>query len=85
MNSIIEQNYSSIIKRGLITNDTTMYDFIDKIFEEAYELQDFADKNQSVDPEEIADIILVCLNMARHYNIDIEKELVKKIIKNQNR
>jgi len=32
-----------------------------------------------IDAEELADIILVCLNIAKHYNIDIEKELKNKI------
>jgi NTP pyrophosphatase (non-canonical NTP hydrolase) len=32
--------------------------------------------------EELADVILVCLNIAKHYKIDIEKELNNKIKKN---
>jgi len=42
-----------------------------------------------IDSEELADIILVCLNIAKHYNkhynIDIEKEMKGKIAVNFNR
>jgi len=79
MKKIIESNYKSIVKRGLI-NDTTSYqDFIDKLDEEVAEFK------EDYRPEELADIILVCLNIAKHYNIDIEKELLKKIEINKNR
>jgi len=73
MKELIESNYASIIKRGLITDKTTLNDFLNKLDEEVNE---FKEDNR---PYELADIILVCLNIARHYNIDIEKELIKKI------
>jgi hypothetical protein len=38
MNQLIEENYQSIVKRGLITPSTTVSDFIDKIHEEVQEL-----------------------------------------------
>ena len=75
MKDIIEQNYNSIVKRGKINSDTTWQEFIDKIDEEVDEFK------ESNDPEELADIILVCLNLARHFDIDIEKELRNKISK----
>lgn len=73
MKELIESNYATIIKRGLITDKTTLNDFLNKLDEEVNE---FKEDNS---PEELADIILVCLNIARHYDIDIEKELIKKI------
>ena len=76
MKDIIEQNYNSIVKRGKIKKYTTLQEFIDKIDEEVNEFK------ESNEPEELADIILVCLNLARHFNIDIEKELMNKISKN---
>ena len=79
MNQIIKQNYISTVKRNCITDKTSMQDFIDKIFEEAAELESEFSSNGIIDPEELADIILVCLNCAKHYGIDIEKELQKKI------
>ncbi len=79
MRYIIEENYKSIVKRGLITPKTTLKEFIDKIDEEVEEFKVCYDK------EELADIILVCLNYAHHYDIDIESELLKKIEINKNR
>lgn len=79
MKYIIEENYKSIVKRGLITDDTTPQQFIDKIYEEVLEFE------EKLDPEELADIILVCLNIAKHFDIDIENELLKKIEINKNR
>lgn len=86
MKDIIEENYKSIVKRGLITPHTTKLEFIDKLFEEVGEFEyEYHDKKGKIDEEELADIILVCLNIAKHYDIDIEQELKRKIEINQNR
>jgi len=86
MKKIIEDNYNSIVNRGLISNDTTKIQFINKIFEEVGELEYFYyENNGEIDTLELADIILTCLNMAKHYNIDIESELKRKIKFNQKR
>jgi predicted house-cleaning noncanonical NTP pyrophosphatase (MazG superfamily) len=79
MKYLIESNYRSIVGRGLINSHTKLKEFISKLDEEVNEFK------ESNEPEELADIILVCLNIAKHYDIDIEKELKNKIIKNQNR
>jgi predicted house-cleaning noncanonical NTP pyrophosphatase (MazG superfamily) len=79
MKDLIEENYKSIVKRGLITEKTSLKEFTDKLDEEVKEFKEY------YDPEELADIILVCLNIAKHWNIDIEKELKKKIEINFNR
>lgn len=78
MKKLIEQNYQSIVDRGLITNETTFEDFTGKIQEELNELitEGFKGKNM---PVELSDIILTCLNMAKHYGIDIKAEMKKKI------
>ena len=83
MKNIIEANYQSIKKRGLITENTTEYDFVMKLEEE---VQEFIDAESSLEiAEELADVILVCLNYAKHYRIDIEKQLLLNITKNQTR
>jgi predicted house-cleaning noncanonical NTP pyrophosphatase (MazG superfamily) len=79
MNQIIEENYKVTVKRGLITENTKMSDFLNKIDEEVKEFKD------SLEFNELADIILVCLNIAKHYNIDIENQLINNINKNKNR
>jgi NTP pyrophosphatase (non-canonical NTP hydrolase) len=85
MKKIIEDNYDSIVKRGLITPDTTKQDFINKLWEECDEFDDVYTDKGMIDAEELADIILVCLNIAKHYKIDIEKEMRGKIAVNFNR
>ena len=80
MKEIIENNYESTVKRGLITHTTTKIEFIKKIYEEYEELENhFFENEGEINVFELADIILVCLNMAKHYNIDIEYFLKKKI------
>lgn len=87
MKELIEANYKSIVDRGFITPTTTLFEFLDKIDEEVYELNDEALKprDKSNLPEELADVIMVCLNMANHYNIDIEQEIKNKIEINKQR
>lgn len=88
LQTIINKNYDSIVKRGFITPSTTAFEFIDKIFEEVGELEEVLDKIKNNKPtkkmfsnlsEELSDVILVCLNFAQHFDIDIEDELNKKI------
>jgi NTP pyrophosphatase (non-canonical NTP hydrolase) len=85
MKQIIEENYKSIVDRGLISFSTTKEDFLDKLYEEVNEFEsDFLDKDCDIS-EELSDVILVCLNIAKHYDIDIEKSLKNKIQINKNR
>ena len=87
MQELIGDNYQSIVDRGFITPTTTLFEFLDKLDEEVEELNKEAliSKEWSNLPEELADVILVCLNMAKHYNIDIEQELKNKIRINEYR
>ena len=77
MNNIIKENYNATVKRGLITSKTTLLEFTDKLQEEVQEFLNYTNENNF--KEELSDIILVCLNIAKHYNIDIETELKNKI------
>lgn len=95
MKHLIQSNYDSILSRGLINKDTTYEDFLEKLYEEVGEFDDALCRFIESDPasfrkhddmkEELADVILVCLNFAKHYDIDIELELTKKIMKNKYR
>ena len=83
---IIKENYETTVGRGLISHKTTIEDFICKIYEESDEFKEavcFGDADQI--NHELADIILTCLNIANHFNIDIEKQLIKNIKKNKER
>ena len=81
MKELISDNYQSIVDRGLISPTTTLFEFLDKLEEEVKELEKEAlrPKQYSNLPEELADVIMVCLNMAKHYDIDIEQEIKNKI------
>jgi NTP pyrophosphatase (non-canonical NTP hydrolase) len=85
MKKLIEDNYSSIVARGLIHAATTKDEFVNKLWEECEEFTEVFNKTGMIDAEELADVILVCLNIAKHYNIDIEKEMRGKISVNFNR
>ena len=87
MQELIGDNYQSIVDRGFITPTTTLFEFLDKLDEEVEELNKEAliSKEWSNLPEELADVILVCLNMAKHFDIDIEQELKNKIRINEYR
>jgi uncharacterized protein YabN with tetrapyrrole methylase and pyrophosphatase domain len=88
MKDIIERNYQSIRKRGLITDKTNPYDFIHKLDEETDELEYELYYNGPKDEKtafELEDVILTALNFARHYDIDIESYLLKKIEINEKR
>ncbi len=87
MQDIISANYQSIVDRGFITPTTTLFQFLDKLDEEVEELNKEAliSKEWNNLPEELADVILVCLNMAKHFDINIEQELKNKIRINEYR
>jgi NTP pyrophosphatase (non-canonical NTP hydrolase) len=88
LKQIIKRNYKATVKRGLITPTTNFNDFYLKIVEETEELNlsklPFT-KDDWWDKTELADIILVCLAMAEHYKIDIEKVLEEKVKYNEQR
>lgn len=91
MKKLIEDNYKSIVDRGFIAPYTNLHNFLHKIKEEVAELEIgvFVDNERDVvsdyTKEELADVIMVCLNMAKHYDIDIINEIKKKIKVNQQR
>lgn len=88
MKNIIDRNYASIKKRGLITSKTHHVDFHHKLVEEVKEVKnEIIQSNINIDKLglEISDVILTALNYARHYNIDIENKLKEKIVINETR
>lgn len=90
-NEIVEQNYQAVKSRGLITNETDFYDFMEKLEEETKELG-FAQLNKECSDvakkhfeSELIDCISVFLNMAKHYNINIIEGLKNNVDKNWER
>lgn len=82
---IQNRNYQATVKRGLITPKTTESEFTAKLFEEVRELDNYRRFFGELDPHEIADIMIVCLNIVKHYDIDFMKALVDKTIINERR
>jgi uncharacterized protein YabN with tetrapyrrole methylase and pyrophosphatase domain len=85
MKDLIEESYLAIANRGIINGHTSVEDFLDKLDEEVLELKEYYSNFRRIDNQEIADVIIVSLNMARHFGIDIERELRIKIQINKNR
>ena len=87
LNKIQNRNYTATVKRGLITPLTTVNDFFQKIKEEIdewYEIA-FLENSEGNEGHELADIIIVCLNAAKHRGIDIQKALEEKTLINETR
>jgi NTP pyrophosphatase (non-canonical NTP hydrolase) len=83
---IINRNYTAQLKRGKITSKIDFYDWIIDIRDEVNELwNSYPKHNSTFDEKELADIILVCLSMSKHYNIDIVKVLEEKTKYNEER
>ena len=85
MTDLMDRNYQATVNRGLINDNTGAHEFVDKLKEEMAEWVEAVEKSLPNSDEELADIILVCLAFASHFLIDIEKELINKIIKNEKR
>jgi NTP pyrophosphatase (non-canonical NTP hydrolase) len=83
---IINRNYTAQLKRGKVTSKIDFYDWIIDIRDEVNELwNSYPKHNSTFDEKELADIILVCLSMSKHYNIDIVKALEEKTLFNEER
>lgn len=91
MQKLIQQNYDSTIKRGLIKDETVHLDFLEKIYEEYAELNEeiyeFLDIDMSAKTHkltknaalECTDIILTCMNYLVHSGYDPEQLMNEKI------
>lgn len=80
------RNYNATVKRGLITSETQIPDFIRKINEEERELiESWNTKESTFDASELADIVITCESMALHYGIDLQAEKEAKMKINETR
>lgn len=76
------RNYAATKRRGLITDETSFDEFVDKLREEVNELDDsliYRGKMIDFDAAELADIALVCFAMAEHYGFDLVKVMEEKM------
>jgi len=86
LKEIQDRNHAATVRRGRITDKTTDEDYFIKLEEEINELNMAVySENQNNVPLEMADIIIVVLNFAKHLNIDIQAALIQKTYINENR
>lgn len=93
LKEITERNYKATVKRGIITDRTEFIDFIDKLEEEWIEVRESVELvsiskrpwTVKFDEKELSDVIIVCLSIAKHYGIDIQKALEEKTLYNEQR
>ena len=86
MQELIKRQYASIVGRKLITDNTTIKDFNDKLIEEFKEAQ-FEYDCQDLDKyfHELFDVVGVIFNMCYHNEIDIKSKFEEIVIKNEQR
>lgn len=96
MKDLIQRSYEAIQARGLITDETTRYDFLEKIREElseaeiecehiTHDLYRNIPKHKKRYIEEITDTMTVCLMQLKHLGCDPIEEFEKVVIKNEQR
>jgi len=76
-----KRHYEAIIKRGLINENTTLYDFLKKFREEFFELNkelyidafEPEQKLRHVTVQEAIDVIKTLENMLIHFGVDIQE------------
>lgn len=89
MEKLFKRHYQAIIKRGLITEETELYEFSNKINEEKGELSTELLKLSKGKPnnyeQEAIDLICVTMNLLIHRGVDIEVELLKNILVQEKR
>ena len=88
MKKLFQRHYNAIVKRGKITDLTTDEEFRNKIKEEFSELDNefckLYDNSEKINQEGI-DLIMTVVNYFIFKGVDIEKELLKNILKNEQR
>ena len=85
IDDVADRNYFANIRRGKISDKTTVRDLLAKIHEEVGELIESWDGDDSFDKEELADVALVCFSMAKHLGINLFDEMDGKMKINENR
>ena len=85
LDDVVDRNYFANVRRGQISDKTTVRDCLSKIYEEVGELIESFDGDDSFDKVELADVTLVCFSMAKHFDINLVDEMEKKMKVNEKR
>ena len=83
LDDVVNRNYFANIKRGKISDKTTVRDWLAKLHEEVGELIESWDGCNCFDKIELADVTLVCFSMAKHFDINLVDEMEKKMKVNE--
>ncbi len=84
LNKLSEQTHACAVRRGKIKDDTKWHELTNDLCREAQELATaFYNWDEVNRNEELADIMIVCLSIAKHYGIDIEQAIIKKMAYNE--
>ena len=75
MKELIKRSYQAIRKRGLITDDTLIWEFIAKMKEELKEIEDATDQESKI--SESVDLANVCICFIEHMGYDFIEEFRK--------
>jgi len=92
MKKLFKRNYDAVVNRGLITENTTDVDFLEKLKEETIETSNevyskrmFNDNNPDLLHQEIADCLTVCANWLIFNKVDLTEILTQIAEKNEKR
>lgn len=82
MKDLLLRHYIAVKQRGLISYNTSLDQFMEKLDEEYTELlneyADYFDEQRSPDGDfiqESIDVVMVILNMLQHYDVDVAGEI----------
>jgi phosphoribosyl-ATP pyrophosphohydrolase len=80
MKDLIKRHQAATWERGFITPVTNVNDFLDKLFEEHFELVNAYDGTMNAEfIHEAVDLVAVVVNMLTFYGVDFEKEFRKNV------
>lgn len=82
---IYQRNYDAVVKRGLISDKTTDFQFLNKLIEETKEVEDSIYDSPEKTNEEIADVVVVGINWLIHRGCNVEEMLIQIAEKNEKR
>jgi len=77
MKELIKRHYAATVKRGLISDETTIEEFREKLREEIQEMWDADMYEHTIDgdmAQEAIDVVGVIFNMLYHQGYDLESE-----------
>lgn len=89
MDELLSRHHAAIVKRGQITEKTTITDFLEKIGEEDEEMWEQAERSMNNDENNLAqetvDSIMVRVHMLKKLGFDFKEELEKNTIYQETR